>query len=116
MATKRQVEAKLRTLIRRLDAADRSVHGELAHTLPDARTISLTVPDLEATYWTEMSGGHLGPLQKGAPPHADIRVSVSSDDLVALVDGRASLFSSYMSGRTKIEASIGDMMRLRKLA
>jgi hypothetical protein len=33
-----------------------------------------------------------------------------------LIDGKRSLFSSYLAGRVKVEASIGDLLRLRRLA
>jgi hypothetical protein len=55
-------------------------------------------------------------LHRGAPGQADIRVRVASDHLVDLVDGKKSLFSSYLGGQVKIEASLSDLLRLRKLA
>ena len=117
MATKREVERKLRELIKRLDQADGDVRGSLADALPDPRVVEVTVPDLEATYWTELRGGRMGPLRTGPPPEdAEIRVHVPSDVLIELVDGHRSLFSSYLGGKVKIEASFGDLLRLRKLA
>ena len=116
MATRRQVEGKLRELIRRLDDADSDVTGSLAENLPESRIVEVSIPDLECTYWTELVGGRMGPLHSGAPPQAEIRVRVSSDHLVELVDGRRSLFSSYLSGQVRIDASFGDMLRLRRLA
>ncbi len=116
MATKRQVERKLRELIERLDSADGDVRGSLAGALPDARTIEVIVPDLGLSYWTELTGGSMGPLNEGAPPSPEIRIHVASDVLVDLVEGDRSLFSSYLSGQVKIEASFSDLLRLRKLA
>jgi hypothetical protein len=116
LATKRQVEGKLRTLIKRLDEADHGVRGSLADTLPEPKVIELTVPDIEAVYWTELASGGMGELHEGLPNRADIRIRVASDHLVELVDGKHSLFSSYLGGRVKIEASLGDLLRLRKLA
>jgi predicted lipid carrier protein YhbT len=116
VATKRQVEAKLRELMRRLDGANQDVHASLSESLPDGRVIEVTVPDLEAAYWTELRHGRMTRLHTGAPDRADIRIRVGSDDLVALVDGRRSLFSSYVGGQVKIEASFSDLLRLRKLA
>jgi hypothetical protein len=34
---------------------------------------------------------------------------------VDLIDGRGSLFSAYLSGRIRIDASMSDLLRLRKL-
>lgn len=117
MATRRQVERKLRELIGRLDAAGSEVRGSLAESLPDARIVEVVVLDLAASYWTEMAAGQMGTLRPGPPPRqAEIRIHVGSDHLVELVDGERSLFSSYLGGHVRIEASLTDLMRLRKLA
>lgn len=114
MATKRQVEAKLQELIRRLDATDEGVDA-LAEALPEARVIEVVVPDLGESYWTELAGGHLGRLQEGRPDDADIRITANGDELVEMVDGKRSIFSSYLGGKVKVEANFADIMRLRKL-
>ncbi len=116
MATKRQVETTLRELIRRLDAAGDGVKASLSESLPEPRVIEVTITDLDAVYWTELDAGHMTSLHTGAPEQADIRVRLSSDHLVDLVGGRRSLFSSFVAGQIKIEASFNDLMRLRKLA
>jgi hypothetical protein len=116
VATKTLVEQKLRELIRRLKEADRRVHSSLAESLPDPRIIQIVIPDLDATYWTEMANGVMGSLHKGEPPRGDIRIRCTSDHLVEMVDGKRSLFASYLSGQLRIEASFTDMLRLRKLA
>jgi hypothetical protein len=115
VATKRQVERKLRELIKRLEDADGDVRGSLAGALPDSRIIEVIVPDLGASYWTELSEGKMGTLHAGVPTEPEIRVHVPSDVLVELLDGHRSMFSSYLSGQVKIEASFGDLLRLRKL-
>jgi hypothetical protein len=116
VATKRQVEAKLRELIRRLDGANGDVRGSLSDALPETRTIEVTITDLGDVYWTELESGRMSALKQGARETADIRVRLTSDHLVELVDGEKSLFSSFIGGQIKIEASFGDLMRLRKLA
>jgi hypothetical protein len=45
-----------------------------------------------------------------------MRLEVESDDLIDIIDRRRSMFSSYVAGRMKVEASFADIMRLRKLA
>lgn len=116
MATKREVERRLRELIRRLDKADGSVHGSLADSLPEERVIEVEIPDLDAVYWTTLADGRMSTLRSGAPERSDIRVRVDSDHLVDLVDGQRSLFSSYLAGQVKIDASVADLLRLRRLA
>ena len=116
VATKRQVETKLRQLIRRLDQADTNVRGSLADSLPESRIVQVEIPDLGTSYWTELAGGRMDGLHEGSPRQAEIRVRVSSDYLVELVDGKKSLFSAYLAGQVSIDASFSDMLRLRKLA
>jgi hypothetical protein len=116
VATKRQVERKLRELIELTDGTSPEAKESLAETLPEARIIELLIPDLPATYWTELSDGRMRGLHSGQADQADIRVRVGSDDLVELLDGKRSLFSSYLAGHVKIEASLSDLLRLRRLA
>ena len=116
MATKREVHEKLRELIGRLDAAGGDVQGTLAENLPERKVIDVYVTDLDEHFWTEMAGGKMGELRDGRPATTDIGVRLSSDALIDLVDGRTSLFSQYLSGKVRIDASVGDLLRLRKLA
>ena len=48
-------------------------------------------------------------------PKADIRLTMASDDLVALTDGRLQFGSAWASGRVRLEAGLRDLLRLRKL-
>src|SRR5215211_3735685 len=104
VATKRQVEGKLRELLRRLDGADRA-QGALADALPEPRVIQVSVTDLDAVYWTELERGKMGSLHRGAAKRADMKVQLDSDQLLDLVDGEKSLFSAYVKGQVKIQAS-----------
>ena len=115
MATKREVEGKLRELIARLSAAEQA-QDALARTLPDSKIVSVRVPDLDADYWTVMNGGRMDKVHRGAPDRADIKIRVGSDELVSIVDGKTSLFSAFVSGQVKIEASVSDLLKLRRLA
>lgn len=115
MATRRTVEAKLRELIARLDGAEQA-QGSLARGLPDSRTLAVRILDLDAEYWTVMAEGRMDTLHRGSPERADITIRVGSDDLVDLVDGRRSMLSSMVSGQIKVEASLADLLRLRRLA
>ena len=54
--------------------------------------------------------------QQGEAQDPNIRMRASSDDLVAMVNGELGLMKSYLSGRVRIEASLSDLLALRKLA
>jgi SCP-2 sterol transfer family len=115
VATKRQIEAKLRELIKRLEQAEEGVTA-LSEALPEPRVIEVFLPDLEETYWTRLNGGKMEALHHGTPDRSDMRIEAHSDDLIDVIDGRRSMFSSYVAGRVKVEASFADIMRLRRLA
>jgi putative sterol carrier protein len=103
-------------MIRRMDEAPDEVRAGLVRALPDPRTIQIDVTDLGVSYWTELSDGHMGKLHQDAGPDPHIRMRASSDDLVAMVDGELGLMKSYLSGRVRIEASLSDLLALRKMA
>ncbi len=115
MASKEEVEARLRELIDRLGQNEEAARA-IGRSLPDPRILDLHVTDLDLRYWTELSQGRLGPLEIGEPEEAHIRIATSSDDLIGFVEGGVSLFSAYASGRIRIEASFSDLLKLRKLA
>jgi predicted lipid carrier protein YhbT len=115
VATRAQVRAKLRAVIARLEDADPEVHGDIARTLSEPRIVQVDVPDLEASFWAELSGGRLGPLHDGEADRVDIRVTADGGDLVEMLEGKRNLFSSYMAGHIKVQASLSDLLALRRL-
>jgi putative sterol carrier protein len=114
MASRTEVEQRLSELIARLNTSDEGARS-LADTLPERRTLAVHVTDLDAHYWTVLESGRMGPLEEGPSDEAEIRIRAPADVLVDLIDGRGSLFSAYLSGRVRIDASMSDLLRLRKL-
>jgi SCP-2 sterol transfer family len=97
--------------------------GRLSELSPDERdqyfgnrTISVTIPDLNVTYVTVLGGGG-DPVRQAAPgdPPADIRLTAKSDEVVALAEQPMNIARAWMGGRIKIEASVKDLFRLRRL-
>jgi predicted lipid carrier protein YhbT len=111
---KELVATKLQELIDRLAGADRNVQGRLADVV-SSRVIQVDLPDLDVSFWTEVEGGRMDGLHEGPSPDVDIRLTAASDDLVAVIDGERSLFSSYIAGHVRIDASMSDLLALRKL-
>ena len=81
------------------------------------RTISCTVTDLGVTLLTHLRPDGASPVTvaNGSDGPAQVRFSVRSDDLVAIADDPGLFIRFWLTGRLKIEASIGDLLRLRKL-
>jgi hypothetical protein len=96
----------------RLDEGDRSKH-ELE------RTVSCQIPDLNVTFHGTLKDARLLNVTSyddgAAAPKAQIRLSIPSDDLLKLVDGRLNFISAWTSGRIKVNASFGDLLKLRKI-
>ena len=80
------------------------------------RSISVTIPDLGVTYATNLGKGD-DPVREVAPgdPPADIRLTANSDEVVSLAESPTNIARAWMAGRVKIEASVRDLFRLRKL-
>jgi hypothetical protein len=80
------------------------------------RTISVTVPDLGVTFVTLLGSGD-DPVREVTPgdPPADIRMTANSDEVVSLAEQPMNVARAWMSGRLKIEASVKDLFRLRRL-
>jgi hypothetical protein len=50
----------------------------------------------------------------GEPP-ADIRLTANSDEVIALSQSPMNIARAWVAGRVKVEASMKDLFRLRKL-
>lgn len=110
MATPEKVEATIAGLIgrfHRLDSSSRS-------GLPTTRVVETYCPDLDARWHALWSDGSVSPVERGrAPRRADIRVKLTSDDLISLADGSLSFRQAWQTGRIRVDASVTDMLRLR---
>ncbi|MQA94091.1 MAG: SCP-2 sterol transfer family protein [Streptosporangiales bacterium] len=107
------------------EAIDR-LAGRLAEVDPEHRrahlmdrTVSCRVTDLDTMFRMRLHEAGLTDIRLAEPadaePPAQVRISLRSDDLVALADERLDLARSWLTGRVKLEASLGDLLRLRRL-
>ena len=80
------------------------------------RTISVTIPDLNVTFVSRLGSGD-DPVREAAPgePPADIRITANSDEVIALCEQPMNIARAWMARRVKIEASVKDLFRLRRL-
>lgn len=44
-----------------------------------------------------------------------MKLTLSSTDLISMVNGELDMARALLGGRVKIDASLGDLLRLRKL-
>jgi rhodanese-related sulfurtransferase len=77
------------------------------------------VPDLGVAFHGRMKDARLLDVVDYADlsrvPNAQIRLTIPSDDLLALVDGRLNFIQAWTAGRIKVGASFGDLLKLRKI-
>jgi predicted lipid carrier protein YhbT len=113
MATAEECRMALESLTGRIaamDPADRATH------LVD-RAISCKVDDLGVTFLTRLGPDGASPVTvvNGLDGQAQVRFTTKSDVLLALAEDPGSFGRAWLSGKLKIEASILDLFRLRKL-
>ncbi|WP_017573048.1 SCP2 sterol-binding domain-containing protein [Nocardiopsis halotolerans] len=83
------------------------------------RSLSVVTPDLETAFDMRLTLDGLvdvtpRPLERPAS-RPQVRITVDSDDLVALAEDRMDAAKAIFGRRVKVDASVGDLMRLRKL-
>ncbi|GGN88515.1 hypothetical protein GCM10010112_72050 [Actinoplanes lobatus] len=106
MATVEECRQALNDLAARL-AANAEAQGKLDLD----RTLACRLTDLGAAFHGRITGGRLVDITDGDDPKAKIALVITSDDLIALVDGRLELTRVISS----IRANPFDLLKLRKL-
>jgi hypothetical protein len=83
------------------------------------RSLSCRLTDLKEVVLGRLNSGSVRDLQvvpEGPDvPKADIRLTMNSDDLVALTEGQLHFGQAWATGRLKLEAGLRDLLRLRKI-
>ena len=79
------------------------------------RTLTWFVNDLNAGFHGRLTGGRLIDVADGDDPTAKIKVTSSSDDMVAMLHGRLHVGKAMMSNRVQIHASVFDLLKLKRM-
>ncbi|MFE0461304.1 SCP2 sterol-binding domain-containing protein [Kitasatospora sp. NPDC058965] len=114
MATPEECRAALEQLSRSMATAEGNVRSAAAVD----RSLSCRLTDLDLTFTGVLRDGRIQEVAQhpGAPAaKADIRLTMTGDDLVALVGGRLNFAGAWASGRVRLEAGFRDLLRLRTL-
>lgn len=113
MATMAECRSALDTLSDNLATADGDVRGAALD-----RSLSCHIKDLDATFTGRLTNGRIRVLDTtDGPPRekAEIRLAMTGDDLVALVDGELNFAKAWASGRVRLEAGFRDLLKLKSL-
>src|SRR6188474_1084336 len=96
--------------------------GALARVDPDKRESAITdrsvsayITDLDVMFNGRLDANGFHDITTDPAPRAQLRLSMKSDDLLALADGGLSFGQAWARGRLKVDASFGDLLRLRRL-
>jgi hypothetical protein len=83
------------------------------------RSLSCRLTDLHEVVLGRLNSGSVRDLtvvpEGPEVPKADIRLTMASDDLVALTEGELHFGTAWATGRLKLEAGLRDLLRLRKI-
>jgi hypothetical protein len=115
MATKNECAEALNRLAAKLGGLDDDRRAKNDFE----RTVSCTVPDLGVAFHGRMKDAQLKDVvdydDVSKLPNAQIKLTIPSNDLLALVDGSLNFIQAWTSGRIKVNASFGDLLKLRKI-
>ncbi|MEU7473288.1 sterol-binding protein [Streptomyces sp. NPDC044984] len=107
-----------RTALDKLSDSMASAEGDVRAAAAMDRSVSCRITDLDVTFAGRLTGGRIEVHETfPGPPRerAQIRLVMTGDDLVALVDGELHFARAWGSGRVRLEAGLRDLFRLRKL-
>ncbi|MEV7419104.1 SCP2 sterol-binding domain-containing protein [Streptomyces sp. NPDC089919] len=114
MATIEECRAALDQLSDNLARADKDVRGAAALD----RSLSCHITDLDTTFTGRLREGRIEVRGTApGPPRekAEIRLSMTADDLLAMVAGDLNFAKAWAAGRVRLEAGFRDLLRLRSL-
>jgi hypothetical protein len=110
MATAGECREALERIADRL-AAD----PEAARRVDLDRSFACHITDLQISFHGRIARGTIVDLADGDDPAAHLRLTLASDDLLALVAGELHFASAWASGRVSVKAGLRDLFKLRQL-
>ena len=110
MATVEQCRTALQQVAARMLA-----NPEAARKVDFDRPLACHIRDLDVYFHGRLARGTIADLADGDDPQASIRLTVTGDDLLALVAGELNFAKAWASGRLSVNASFRDLLKLRKL-
>ncbi|MGY5034520.1 SCP2 sterol-binding domain-containing protein [Streptomyces sp. 900116325] len=110
--------AECRSALDRLSDNLTTAEGDVRSATALARSLSCHIKDLAITFTGRLKDGRIEVLDtiEGPPvDKAEIRLTMTGDDLVAMVNGELNFARAWGSGRVRLEAGFRDLLRLRTL-
>jgi alkyl sulfatase BDS1-like metallo-beta-lactamase superfamily hydrolase len=111
MAGVEECEQAFHALAARLAGAD----GTTKRKATLDRSLSCTLRDLKIIFAGRLRDGELTDIRRVENADAQVRMTMTSDDLLKLVAGELNMASAWATGRVKIDASVFDLLKLRSI-
>jgi predicted lipid carrier protein YhbT len=112
VASEAQCRETVDELVAKLKAVD---HDKRKKHLPE-RSLQLTLLDLDLTFCGTLHDGELVDVRECQPEtKPNIRLTMDSDDLIEMHEGRLKFAHAWATGRVHLDAGIRDLLRLRSL-
>lgn len=114
MASIEECEQALRRLAERLSDAGSAARDKAGFD----RTLSCQLTDPQVSFAGRLRAGSLTEIRQveaAEARSAKIRLTMSGDDLLRLVNGELNMAGAWASGRVKIDAGVLDLVKLRTL-
>jgi predicted lipid carrier protein YhbT len=112
VATLEAVEQAVHDLLERLAEVDPDVRRRYAVE----RTVACRVRDLDIVFLAAFDDeGAISDVTTAEHGDGQVKLSASSDDLIALIQGRLSVPTAWATGKLRIDASMLDLLKLRSL-
>ena len=80
------------------------------------RSLACVIRDLDVVFAGRLREGRLDDIHRLPPgdrPHAQVKLTMTSDDLLRLVDGELNMAGAWAKGKVKVDAGIRDLVKLR---
>lgn len=79
------------------------------------RSLVCRLTDLGTAFRARLTHGTLQGITEGDDPKAQIKLTLTGDDLLAVTRGELGFAGAWASGRVKVDAGVFDLIKLRAL-
>jgi SCP-2 sterol transfer family len=111
MATIEECERAMHLLADQLSGVDADTRNKVVLD----RSVTCRIRDLDVVFAGQLRDGGLHNIRQVESSDGQVRLSLTSDDLIQLTSGQLNFASAWASGRLRVEASIFDLLKLRSL-
>lgn len=111
MAGVEACEQAFNDLAARLAAADEQHKRKVSVD----RSLTCRLTDLNVVYGGQVRNGELHDIRAVERSDGQLRLTMSSDDLLRMVNGELNLVTAWATGRVRIEGRVFDLIKIRSL-